>query len=144
MIIKTSDANFATNIRNKHSLEIFGKSATLVNLASQRHKQPEPPRKSPQLSVVICGVNTTWTDEEIAEELRQQEYELTKIMRIKCKDGPTYLVRVLTTSQDTVSDLLTLGAFIYKKRHGVEPSRTQATIPIRCEKSQSYSSHNTS
>jgi len=61
-------------------------------------------------------------------------------MRIKCKDGPTYLV---TTSQETASDLLTLGEYIYRRRDRVEPSRTQVPIPIRCEKCQSYNSHNT-
>jgi len=51
-------------------------------------------------------------------------------MRIKCKDGPKYHVHVLTSSQETVSDLLTLGAFIYRKRHRIEPSGTQAPVLI--------------
>ena len=143
IIVKSPDPNLATTIRNKFSFEIFGTSAKLTNLSSARTKQPPPPRKSPLLSVVICGVDPSWTDEEIADELRQEEYEFTKIIRIKCQSGPTYLVRVLTQSQETINDLLTLGAYIYRRRHRVEPSRTQAPIPIRCEKCQTYNSHPT-
>jgi len=92
---------------------------------------------------VIRGVDPTWTEEEITDELRQEAYEFTRIIRIKCNAGPTYLVRVLTTSQETINDLLTLGAFIYRKHHRVEPSRTPPPMPIRCEKCQSYNSHPT-
>jgi len=90
MIIKSPDAQLATTIRNKFSVEIFGKSATFINLNSQRIKQTPPPRKPPLLSVVICGVDPTWSEEEIAEELRQEEYEITKVLRIKCQSGPSH------------------------------------------------------
>ena len=143
VIVKSPDPKLATTIRDKHTLEIFGKSATMTSLTAPRPKQPPVPRKSPLLSVVIYGVEPTWTDEEITDELRQQEYDITKVIRIKCQSGPTYLVRILTQSQETINDLLTLGAYIYCKRHRVEPSRTPPPMPIRCEKCQSYNSHPT-
>jgi len=65
------------------------------------------------------------------------------VLCIKCQSGPTYLVRILTQSQETVNDLLTLGAYIYRKRHRVEPSRTQSPIPLLYEKCQSFNSHST-
>ena len=53
------------------------------------------------------------------------------------------MVRVLTNHQSTIDNLLTSGAFIYKRRYRVEPSRTTPPLPLRCEHCQSYNVHPT-
>jgi hypothetical protein len=69
---------------------------------------------------------------------------VTKCIRIHCSAGPTYLVRVLTSEQDTIDHLLTTGAYIYRRRYRVEASRTQPPQPIRCDKCQQFNNHVTS
>ena len=142
-IIKSPDNNLATKIRNRHSFEIFGKTATMSQMAHPRVKQPPPPRKAPLLSVVIRGIDPILTDEEILDELRLEGHSLEKCIRIRNATGPTFMVRVLTDSQDTINDLLSTGAYVYKRRHRVEPSHTPPPAPIRCEKCQLYNSHPT-
>jgi len=54
------------------------------------------------------------------------------------------MVRVITPSQETIDDLLSNGAYIYRRRYRVEPSHTPPPLPIRCEKCQQYNTHHTS
>jgi len=54
------------------------------------------------------------------------------------------MVRVLTSNQEIIDDLLTHGAYIYKRRYRVEPSHTPPPLLLRCEKSQQYNAHHTS
>lgn len=143
IIIKSPDRNFALSIRNKHSFEIFGKSANITSLQDKRVKQPQPPRKLPSLSVVIRGVLPTISNEEIEAELREEGHSITRCIRIMCNAGPTYIVRVLTNSHDTINALLTHGAYIYRHKHRVEPSHSPPPLPVRCEKCQIYNSHPT-
>ena len=96
------------------------------------------------MSVVVRGVKPTISDEEVEAELKQEGHIITKCIRIKTKTGgPTYMIRVLTTNQETIDELLTRGAYIYKRRYRVEPSHTPPPIPIRCEKCQMYNAHPT-
>jgi len=88
-------------------------------------------------------VAPTLTDDEIEEELKQHELEFKKCLRIRNNDGPTYMVRVLTDSQNTIDFLLEQGAYIYHERFRVEPSRTKSPLPYRCEECQQYNSHTT-
>lgn len=53
------------------------------------------------------------------------------------------MVRVLTPDQIAINTLLQSGAFIYRRRYRVEPSRTQPPLPLRCEKCQQYNNHST-
>ena len=145
IIIHSTDPNLATTIRNKHSFEIFGKNATISQLEPKSIRQPPPPRKFPTLSVVIRGVELDITDTEAEEELKLEGYSIQKCLRIKSKQGSiTYMVRVLTNSQETIDDLLTNGAYIYRKRYRVEPSHSAPPLPVRCEKCQRYNDHPTS
>lgn len=143
IVIKSPDINFANVIRNKASTEIFGPQATLQQLSSQAKKQPPPPKRPPQFSAVIRGVPPDYTEQEVEDELKYEGYEISRCLRIKNDHGPTFMVRVLTGSKDTIDDLLSNGAFIYRRRHRVEPSKTTPTLPIRCEKCQSYNQHPT-
>lgn len=143
ILIKSPDPNLARTILNKVSYTIFGPTANLQSLTPTTKKQQPPPRRSPTLSVVLKGVPLTYTDDEILDELRFECYEVKRVIRIMCKEGPTYLVRVLSDSKETIDDLLQNGAYIYRRRHRVEPSRTAAPIPLRCERCQAYNSHNT-
>lgn len=145
IIIQSHDRNLATKIRNRHSYEIFGKSATLTRLESKPPKQPPPPRRQPTLSVVIRGVEPTITDSEVESELKLEGFSIIKCIRIKTKTGEaSYMVRVLTNHQETIDDLLSNGALIYKKLCRVEPSHSSPPLPIRCEKCQTYNDHPTS
>lgn len=144
-IIKSPDINFASKIRNRHSFEIFGKNANITRLDQKPLKQPPPPRKPPTLSVVVRGVDPTLTDEEIETELKHEGHSIHKCLRIKAKTGQaTYMVRVLTPDQETIDDLLSHGAYIYRRRYRVEPSHSPPPLPIRCEKCQLYNAHPTS
>ena len=144
MIIQTPDPNFATTLRNKHSYEIFGSNASLSRLEPKRLTQPQPPRRQPMLSVVIRGVDPEITDTEAEQELQLEGHTITKCIRIKTKLGtPSYMIRVLTTHQATIDDLLHTGAYIYKRRHRVEPSHTSPPLPVRCERCQVYNNHQT-
>jgi len=144
MIIHTTDANLASKIRNKHSFEIFGKTATMSRLEQKQTRQPPPPRKTPTLSVVIRGIDPSVPDNEIETELKEEGHSIHKCLRIKNKTGgPTYMVRVLTTNQETIDDLLHHGAYIYKRRYRVEPSHSPPPLPIRCERCQQYNVHHT-
>lgn len=143
IIIKTTERTLAQTIRNKHTFEIFGKSANITSLADRRMKQTPPPRKPPALSVVIRGVQPILSNEEIESELREEGHNIIKCLRIMCNAGPTYLVRVLTNSQETINTLLTQGAYIYRHRYRVEPSHSPPPLPVRCERCQQYSSHPT-
>lgn len=143
-IIQTQDSNFATTIRNKYSFEIFGKAATMTRLDSKPLRQPPPPRKLPTLSVVIRGVDLDITDQEAEEELQLEGHTIVKCIRIKTSLGtPSYMVRVLTHHQQTINDLLSNGAYIYRRRYRVEPSRSQPPLPLRCERCQLYNAHHT-
>jgi len=53
------------------------------------------------------------------------------------------MIRVLTHSQETIEHLLETGAYIYRRRYKVEPSRTAPPLPVRCEKCQEYNTHTT-
>ena len=144
VIIQTPDSNFANKIRNRHTFEIFGKSANITRLESRSKKQTPPPRNTPSLSVVIRGVDLDISDDEAEAELKAEGHTITKCLRIKNKEGgPTYMIRVLTGKQDTIDDLLSNGAYIYRKRHRVEPSHSPPPIPVRCEKCQMYNAHHT-
>ena len=144
MLIKTTTPDLFTHIRNKHSLEIFGPSATVTALNGSGPKQPPPPRKPPALSVVIRGVDPALPDTEIESELKLEGHNIIKAIRIRNDAGPTFMVRVLTNDQLTIDDLLHTGAYIYKRRYRVEPSRSSAPLPLRCDKCQTYNSHPTS
>jgi len=145
IIIKSQDQNLASKIRNRHSFEIFGKTANLTHLTNKPSKQPPPPRKQPTLSVVIRGVEPTVTDTEAETELKQEGHTIMKCLRIKSRTGEaTYMIRVLTNHQETIDDLLVKGAYIYKRRYRVEPLHSPPPLPIRCEKCQVYNSHPTS
>ena len=115
VIIKSLDPNFATTIRDKASFEIFGKNAKITKLSPSTIKQTPPPPKQPMLSVVIRGVLPEFTDDEIHSELRQEDLDIHKCIRIKGNHGPTYMVCVLSQAQETIDHLLRHGAFIYKK-----------------------------
>jgi len=96
------------------------------------------------LSVVIRGVEPDVTDSEAETELNSEGHTITKCLRIKTKDGNSrYMIRVLTPHQPTTHTLLSIGAFIYKRRYRVELSRITAPIPIRCENCQTYNAHET-
>ena len=114
IIIQSIDQQVAHKIRNKVSFEIFGPKANIQSLNPSSKKQPPPPRKPPTLSVVIKGVPFDYTDEEITDELRYEGFEIKRCIRILCSTGRTYLVRVLSDSQDTIDDLLLNGAPIYR------------------------------
>ena len=144
IIVQSTDSNLANKIRDKHSFEIFGKTASMTRLENKPTRLPPPPRKSPTLSVVIRGAEPFLTDEEVESELKLEGHNIIKCIRIKNKQGgPTYMIRVLTDRQDTIDDLLSNGAYIYKKRYRVEPSHTPAPLPVRCEKCQTYNHHHT-
>jgi len=144
IIIKSSDSNLASTIRNKYSFEIFGKQAKLTPLASKTIRLQPPPHRPPMLSVVIRGVDPQITDTEAETELTAEGHNIAKCLRIKTQQGePSYMIRVLTTDQATIDDLLTYGAFIYKRRYRVEPSRSSPPIPLRCERCQKYNDHET-
>jgi len=75
------------------------------------------------LSVVIRGLDPQITETEAEKELTAERHNVAKIkssnqnqnLQIKTQQGkPSYMIRVLTTHQATVDDLLTYGAFIYK------------------------------
>jgi hypothetical protein len=117
----------------------------LTSISNKPLRQPPPARKAPTLSVVIRGIEPIISDEEAELELKHEGHSITKCIRIKTRQGePTYMIRVLTTNQETIDDLLTNGAFIYKRRYRVEPSHSSPPLPIRCEKCQMYNSHQTS
>jgi len=144
IIIKSPDSALATTIRNKYSFEIFGKDAQLTPLSSRTIRMQPPPRRAPQLSVVIRGVDPDTTDEDVETELQAEGHTITKCLRIKTQEGRnSYMVRVLTTDQQTIDSLLQRGAYIYKRRYRVEPSRTQPPLPLRCERCQTYNEHST-
>jgi len=103
----------------------------------------KPTRRPPSLSVVIRGVLLTIHTDDIESELREEGHTITKCIRIMCNAGPTYLVQVLTNSQDTINPLLTNGAYIYRERHRVEPLHSPPSLSVRCEKYQVYNSHPT-
>jgi len=143
IIIQSIDQQVALKIRNKVSYEIFGPKANIQPLNPSSKKQPPPPRKTPTLSVVIKGVTPDYTDEEITDELRYEGFEIKRCIRIRCSTGPTYLVRILSDSQDTIDDLLLNGAPIYRRIYRVEPSKTPSPVAIRCERCQTYNQHQT-
>jgi len=145
IIIKSTEPNLSTKIRNKHSLEIFGPSAEFTSLVTPRQKHQPPPRRPPILSVVIQGVNSELSDDEIQQELQTEGHIISKCIRIKTKTGtPSYMVCILTSHSQTIKDLLTAGAYIYRRRYRVEPSRSQPPLPTRCEHCQTYNDHPTS
>jgi len=45
----------------------------------------------PTLSVVIRGVDITYSDEEVETELKAEEYSIAKCIRIKNKTGGAYI-----------------------------------------------------
>lgn len=143
IILKSRNPDLHRLIRNKATYEIFGKTATMEALSPRKARVPPPPRKPPMLSVVIKGVDPTWAEEEIYNELHSEGAPVEKCLRILCKDGPTYLVRILTPDQQLIDLLLEQGAYIYRKRHRVEPSNTKSPLPVRCERCQSYNEHTT-
>jgi len=51
------------------------------------------------------------------------------------------MIQVLTPDQQTIDELFKHGAYIYKRRYSVEPSRTSPSIPLRCERCQTYNDH---
>ena len=117
----------------------------MTRLDQKSNKQPPPPRKQPTLSVVIRGVDPTYSDEEVETELKAEGHTIVKCIRIKNKTGgSTYMIRVLTNHQETIDDLLYNGAYIYRRRYRVEPSLSPPPIPLRCERCQQYNSHPTS
>jgi hypothetical protein len=116
----------------------------LSRLETKSPRQPQPSRRTPTLSVVIRGIEPDITDAEAEAELKQEGHTISKCLRIKTKTGgPTYMIRVLTPNQDTIDELLTCGAYIYKRRYRVEPSHSPPPLPIRCEKCQLYNAHTT-
>jgi len=44
IIIKCSDSNLASTIRNKYSLEIFGSTAKIIRMETRTVRQAPPPR----------------------------------------------------------------------------------------------------
>lgn len=144
MLIQSPDQDLATKIRNRHSFEIFGKTANLTKLNNKPVRQPPPPRKSPTLSVVIRGADPILTDEEVETELKHEGHSIIRCIRIKNRTGgATYMIRVLTNNQETIDDLLSNGAYIYRSRYRVEPSHSSPPLPLRCEKCQQYNDHPT-
>jgi len=57
----------------------------MTRLEQKSNKQPPPPRKQPTLSVVIRGVDITYTDDEVETELKAEGYSIVKCLRIKNK-----------------------------------------------------------
>jgi hypothetical protein len=144
IILKSTDPDFAINVRNKVTYEIFGKDANIISLSQQAAKQPPAPRREPMLSVVIRGVPLDYSDDEVEEELRVEGHNIGKCLRIRTKEGGlSYMVRVLTNCKDTIDQLLSCGAYIYRCRYRVEPSRSPPPLPVRCERCQTYNQHNT-
>jgi len=101
VIIKSTDKLLAQTMRNKHNFAVFGKSANITMFTDKHLKQQPPPLRPPSLSVVIRGVLATIHTDDIESELREEGHNITKCIRIMCNAGLTYLVRVLTNSQDT-------------------------------------------
>ena len=143
VLIKTPDPHFARTIRDKNSFEIFGPTAQLTALTSSKLKTTPPPRKQPMLSVVIRGVELDLTADDIEGELREEGHNIHKCIRIKGDHGPTFMVRVLSTDHTAINQLLAEGAYIYRKKYRVEPSKTSTPLPIRCERCQAYNTHTT-
>jgi len=97
------------------------------------------------VSVVIRGVPPCTSVEEVEAVLRTEGHTISKCLRIITEHGtPSYIIRVLTSHQLTIDELLRHGAYIYKRRHRVEPSRTQPPIPLRCETCRTYGEHTAS
>lgn len=97
-------------IRDKCFFEIFEKKENTIKQLDQRGpKQISPPRSPPALSVVIRGVPPAHNDDEIQAELHEEDYSVIKCIRIMCREGPTFMVRVLSKVQETIDDLLMNG-----------------------------------
>jgi len=74
------------------------------------------------LSVVVREVQPNLRDDEIQKELRTI---ITKCIMTKTKpEEPNYMVRILTTHSQTITDLLSDGFFIYRRRYRVKPYRS--------------------
>lgn len=142
-IIKSFNSNFQQHLRDKTGFHMLGPNANIQPLKPSMKKPPPPPRKPPLLSVVIKGIPPSYTDDEVQTELLREGLAITKCKRILCDAGPTYLMRVLTDQQPTIDHLLHHGAFIYRCRYRVEPSKSPQPLPIRCENCQTYNNHYT-
>lgn len=138
MIIKFSDGNLASTLRNKVTYEIFGKIASLPKLTAKSIPQPSPPRRTPTLSVVIRGANPDYTDEEVTAKSQAEGHQIVKL---KQQWGNIlYMIRVLTLTGNHRSPSKRRRV---RRGYGVEPPHTASPLPIRYEKCQEYNTHTT-
>jgi len=95
--MKSTDPSPMKTIRDLCSFEILKKitKITVWQTCTETHAA---------LSVVIHSILPSYTDDEIQNELQQEWYTLIICVRIMCKECPTYMVRVLTKSQETVDN----------------------------------------
>lgn len=83
---------------------------------------------------IFYGLNSTWTKEEMAHKLRQEQSQDLYAQR------NYHIFSRCYTSQEANYELIN---FIFRKHDRVEPSRIPPHMPIRCKKCQSYNSHPT-
>lgn len=144
VILKSRTPDLRNTILNKIGFTKFGEHTQVRTLfPSPSFKTPLPPRASPMLSAVIRGVDPSLTDVDIQTELQAEGLDIKRTLRIKNASGPTYMVRILTDSSDTIDQALRFGVYIFKQKYRTEPSRSPPPIALRCDRCQTYNLHST-
>lgn len=145
---KTNTATFITTAADIKEIEnrlrlSTGHNDIRVEKMHAREKAPVLTRNRATYSVVIRGVHISLEDSEIAEDLRNQNLNISRTWRIKSKatGQMTMLVRVLTDCQRTVDKLLRDGAILANGRHRVEASHLPKPQPIQCGRCFTFDHH---
>lgn len=64
---------------------------------------------------------------EAEQVLEKEVHTIHKCIRIEIKEGTSsYMVRILTTHQQKINNLLAKAAYLDKRRYSVEASRTSS------------------
>lgn len=105
-----------------------------------RRDNPNPATSSksaaprPTFTCVLRSVPSEITDKDILTDIRQQFPEVTNAKRIiaRSNDKPTRLIRIFSTSQETVTNILRTGAEIQGNVYDAEASNPPPLIRLRC------------
>ncbi|GLV46065.1 hypothetical protein CBL_05151 [Carabus blaptoides fortunei] len=139
ILIKSTDNRAA--IKLQVLKQIIGNNDIRIEPEDQRQTQSnhQPPRQ-PSFSCVIKGVDLDVTKEDIQQHLVQQDLPFKAVWRIRSRltNKDTRLVRVVTTNQHTLDDLLSHGITIFYRHHWVEPSHAPKPQPLQCMRCQRF------
>lgn len=121
---------------------IVSETIKITSTNSRSHPpaaQPSSPA-TPTFSVVVKGVDTNITPEEILEALQIQKINVRNAWRIKSRatNMETRMVRVITKCPRALDTLLSNGFVMFDRRYYCEPSQSPGPQPLQCGKCFAY------